>query len=60
MKSKHAPSSQLLLMLPARTVEIPKEIEPQVVSALAELLLVVAMGGTKLAEGGRDERQDPR
>jgi hypothetical protein len=42
MGAKHAPNAQLRLTLPARTVEIPLEVERRLIEALADLLVLVA------------------
>lgn len=55
MKETPAPSVQLGLTLPARCpAEVPVEVERQLVAALADLFLDVAIA----QKGGGDERED--
>ena len=60
MKAKFAASLQMLLTLPAdRPVELPDEVTTRLVTALADLLVAVAVQAARTPEGGSDERQDP-
>jgi hypothetical protein len=60
MKAKSAASRQMPLMLPADgPVELPDEVTTRLVTALADLLLAVAVQAARTPEGGSDERQDP-
>lgn len=54
------PRSQLPLTLPARCLaEIPAEVEHQLVAALADLLVAVALHDEIAGQGEGDEREDP-
>ena len=62
MKSRHEhEGKQMRLTLPAPSpVTISKEVEAQLIAALADLLLVVARRSDVTNGGGRDEREDQR
>jgi hypothetical protein len=54
------PRTQLGLALPVRhPAEVPAEVEQQIVTALADLLMAVAMHDEAAREGEGDEREDP-
>lgn len=56
MKPKTAPSEQLRLLLPVHSpIAMSAEVERQVVSALADLLVAVAKHGDSKAQGENDE-----
>jgi hypothetical protein len=60
MKEKPTPSTQLRLTLPVRSpAAMSAEMERQLVTALADLLVAAATGGETGTEGERDEREDP-
>jgi hypothetical protein len=56
MGAKHARNAQLPLIPPARTVEIPPELERRLIEALADLLVQVATSANKTTQGGSNER----
>ncbi len=59
MKEEPAQSVQLLLTVPVFTLEgISDEAHRRLVTALADLLLSIAVRGDPVTEGGADERED--